>query len=101
MTPEQTGDDGFKAVAERLAAYVGHLEATIERQAAEIARKDAALCAVELDCVTTMLNYERNGPSFTSPAGDEYEPSGFVQDKLQEILEHVRPAIKALEDTNG
>lgn len=60
---------------------------TAHAQSAE-AQRDSALNAleqIESDCRSTIDLYERNGPSFTSPSGEHYEPTSFVIAKMTEI----------------
>lgn len=66
------------------AALASPAATSAETQGGDGARE--ALERVRCDCQSTIDLYHRTGPSFTSPGGDEYEPTSFVIAKMEELI---------------
>lgn len=45
------------------------------------------------DCQTPIDMYERNGPEFTSPQGNEYESTSYVMAKFAELVASIDAAL--------
>lgn len=52
-----------------------------------------ALETLRSDCQTPIDMYERNGPEFTSPHGNEYESTSYVMDKFAELVASIDAAL--------
>jgi len=52
-----------------------------------------ALETLRSDCQTPIDMYERNGPEFTSPHGNEYESTSYVMAKFAELVASIDAAL--------
>jgi len=59
---------------------------------AKLAAAEKALEQLRSDCQTPIDMYERNGPEFTSPHGNEYESTSYVMAKFAELVASIDEA---------
>lgn len=69
-----------------------------EKAKVEVLRE--ALASLRGDCQSPIEMYERNGPEFTSPQGNEYESTSYVVDKFSELVASIDTALSATEVTS-
>lgn len=53
-----------------------------------------ALEALRSDCQSPIDTYERNGPQWTSPQGNEYEDTSYVIAKFSELVASIDAALR-------
>lgn len=63
---------------------------------AKLAAAEKALTQLRSDCQSPIDMYERNGPEFTSPQGNEYESTSHVMAKFAELVAAIDAARAAL-----
>jgi len=90
-TPEEWREVCTKAEKEAEAA--GLKDVPPDARDAEIARLREALHAIADDASVPQQMYDRNGPQWTSPQGNEYEDTSAHLAKCNEIAEQARAAI--------
>lgn len=69
------------------------LRAALAAKDAEIAKLREALQAIADDASVPQQMYDRNGPQWTSPQGNEYEDTSAYLAKCNEIAEQARAAL--------
>ncbi|QTO00531.1 DUF3850 domain-containing protein [Brucella sp. 458] len=110
-TPDNWTELVTRSQAEELLAAERALADTATRQnallwkrnealEAKLAAAEKALNQLRCDCQEPINMYERNGPEFTSPHGNEYESASYVMAKFAELvasIDEVRAALRERE----
>jgi len=81
-----------------VSAYILSAEDQDKRRKAletQLAAAEKALTQLRSDCQSPIDMYERNGPEFNSPQGNEYESTSHVMAKFAELVASIDAALEA------